>query len=576
MELNRVNARYEGFVDKTSSTRPAVEDDASTLRLISDWVDLQGKRDAGLIDLKKVPFLPMSAQVRGSKPGSDFRIKVIELPTPTTTGARNDTPVVIVHGTLADKESVEELHHYFQGAGHGTDLATYMSIKEGQHLEVSGQSLSQHINEDRLQMLELHLGQLDSIKNDPAALMTRLGMGADLYDKHDASVEKIAGLIPGLIGSLEDLVALGKPELLETFGRRSQKIEQEFAAAVGKTGFASDVRDPKLRQELCGKVAAEVMDSLAPKAVMVGHSMGGFVSYAVAMNPKTDMNDKSPFSYDAASGISTVVVLSSPIKSGVNRPLPPALTNRYDDLLQRYFLNAMENTPGMQLAMTNPFFAAWYNASRSASREMSGAMSDMGTAILSPIIYAQKPGVDQISEGSDFIHKYVENKKIPYGMTVVAMTCDQDGVSVADRSTVDDTQPNGQNVKAQITVKPEDMASDPSRTPSIAAHRMMATHPFKHVEEYRQQIQENPREIPRALDKSNYDGGRWKCLQALLADVKDNPRYFDKPDMRPALASIKQVADEKLPFNDSPSYVARQILDVIEGPRRSPKGTHAG
>jgi hypothetical protein len=173
-----------------------------------------------------------------------------------------------------------------------------------------------------------------------------------------------------------------------------------------------------------------------------------------------------------------------------------------------------------------------------------------------------KPGYEQITDGSDFIKKYVNDKKVPDGVTVIAISNRDDGVSEQDRSMVDEKQPNAHNLDAEVTIKPEEL-KNPKSTLATLAHMKMALYPFEHGEEFRKEVLEDPKHITRILNPANYDGVRWKCLSVLKENLEKDPSLFQKPEFKPVLEKIKSVAAEKLPFADSPSCVAQEILDKL-------------
>ena len=78
-----------------------------------------------------------------------------------------------------------------------------------------------------------------------------------------------------------------------------------------------------------------------------------------------------------------------------------------------------------------------------------------------------------------------------------------------------------------------------------------------------QQVLENPTQVPRVLDRRNYDGVRWQCTKAIQAALARDPALFQRPGMEAVVESLKDVASERLPFSDSPSLVAQQILDRL-------------
>ncbi|GEM_PF-1793401 len=516
----------------------------------------EAREDNSLINMFKLKDMaPVSS---GGPASTPFSILAITFPDLSITQkARHDAPVVIVHGTMSDEKSIQKYMDATLQEGHPTDLFTYLSIKDGQPLEKSGQIISEHVNSIRMSIAKRHLEELAPYRDNLDGLKKKLLMDDRLYDNHDEKVDKVAALVPDILDKLGKILKGDEDKLKGSFSSKTKDLEAELAKDIKKTGFADG------NQQIAGKLAAEIMDAIVPKAVLVGHSMGGFVSYAMAINPKEKGQAGDPFKYDAGNGVSTVITLSSPVGKGVRRPLPKGIENYIFDLTDKNMLKPMEDSPGMQLAQMNPFFSIWYNSAKAIARETYRQSMIVGSAMSNPMIYLMKPGVEQISEGSEFIRKYIDHKKIPSGTTVIAVSNKDDGISEQASSKVDESQPNAYNLDADVNITAEDL-KDPKALKATRAHLKMAQYPFEHGDEFRHEVLENPDQIPKLLDQSNYDGIRWRCLSVLYEDLAGNPDLFKNPEFKPALDKIKEVAAEKLPFKDSASYVAMQILKMVE------------
>ena len=521
----------------------------------TESTELSGQSETGtsLTDLFRGGSL-----ARASAPTIQVTRSLVE---PTVGQARHNRPVVLVHGTMSEASSIAPFVEPTVQDGHPTDLNTYLTIKEGDHLQESGQLISREVNNDRMQIARKNIQELNGFGGDLDKIQGFLKMGDSLYGDSDPAVARVASLLPDVIGKISSTLDMGTNKLRDSFSLRMKNIETDLAQGVQEAGFGSDIKDVDKRKEVCGKVAANVMDAIAPKVVLIGHSMGGFVSFIMAVNPKDKLSDKSPYSYDAGNGISTVITLSSPVKSGVKTPLPAGLTNYAYDSWQKAAA-PMEGMPGMQFALMNPVFSFWYSAQKELSKQVMGAMTDASAAMTNPMTYAMKPGVEQISAGSDFIHKYLEGKGTPSDITSIAFTNKLDGISEADRSVMDDSQPNAFNVDMPISIPPE-MLKKPGSTQAAAGHLIMSKIPLEEGEQCQKQLLENPEVMPKVLGRNNNDGVRYECLKLLEQKVKADPTYLDQPEMKAVVPALQEVASEKLPFEDSPSFLAAEILSKI-------------
>ena len=334
----------------------------------------------------EVDTLTRMGRARAGSPKASSTISVLELiePGPGVPPARNNTPVIVVHGTMADAKSINPYLEPDLEAGHPVSLDTYSTIKEGEPLQVSGQLVSRDINAGRVEVARKQVALLKSRGGDLEAVKSFLCMDGGLYGAPDPAFDRVAALVPGVVDQLDTLLQSSQEELLQGFSSRTRQMEQDLAAKVAETGFGAHIGNEEKRGEVCEKVAAEIMDSIAPKAVLVGHSMGGFVSYVLTVNPAQGKDRASAFAYDGGNGVSTVITLSSPVKSGVSRPLPPAMTHYAFDTYEKTVLAPMEATPGMQFAMLNPAFAAWYTMQKESARQASAAMSNASAEAMNP------------------------------------------------------------------------------------------------------------------------------------------------------------------------------------------------
>lgn len=192
-------------------------------------------------------------------------------PKPDVRPARNDTPVVGVHGTMADAKSINPYLQPVLDAGHPVDLDTYTTIKQADPLQESGQLISRDINADRIKIARKHIDQLNLIRGDLGAIKQFLSMEPGLYGTPDPAYDRVAALLPGTVDRLRDILSGNSQTLQQTFSSQTKKLEDDLAQQVTGTGFGAHIADEKVRGEVCRKIAAEIMDSIAPREIGRAH-----------------------------------------------------------------------------------------------------------------------------------------------------------------------------------------------------------------------------------------------------------------------------------------------------------------
>lgn len=435
---------------------------------------------------------------------------VLQYPPGQVASARHQRPVVIVHGTLVDKQSIAAYRDYALETGHPVDWRTYKSVQDGDHIDESARQVSHNVNAARREIGQANLKSLHE--------------GADLAEffQVDDSPRgrKVSEQLPWLLQQAE-LALNGEVEHLSS---RLAGLEEKLARRLGG-------------QEWCRRAADHLVDALAPKATLVGHSAGGFVAYTVAVNPD---------SYDGGQGVGDVVVLSSPIGKGMSFPAPPGLAEMPFYQLDRNLLRPLEQTPAMQLARLNPFFDFSYAVGKSMAKTGYAVATQVATAATCPLIYALKPGYEEVAPFASFFREKVQGKPVPEGVTVVAVTSEHDKMSLPDRSRVDDRQANAHNFAADLQLSEEELA----RERPTWGHVQMSTRPALFKQQFVEQVRTDPAQACRYLDPANDDGCRYEVLQALRGQKLD-------PAVRRA---VEKVAGENQPFADSPSALARELL----------------
>ena len=455
------------------------------------------------------------------------RAKKLEYPPTDVAPARHERPVVIVHGTLVDKQSIEAYRDYALEKGHPVDWQDYKGITDGALLQDSAKQVSHNINQARQELARTHLAELQGA--DPAQL-------AKFFQCDDSARGR--KVQENLEWFMKEAAAQVTSPDTDTLSSRLKKVEVQLEQRLGG-------------EEWTGKAAAHVVDCLAPKATLVGHSAGGYVAYALALNPDDGSKSSYP-KYDGGLGVGEVVVLSSPIGKGMNFPAPPGLAELpFYQMVESPILQPLEASPLMKLANLNPFFKVGYALSKTASKTAWAVATQMNTALMSPVIFAQKPGYEQVTGFSSFFKENLKGKEVPDGVTVVSVVSKDDRMSLPSHSRIDDGRPNAHNFDVDQHISEAELKKE---RPTWG-HVQMSMRPELFERQFDRSLLQNPSEAARFLDPSNDDGARFDVLQTLQ---KQGPQWLAaRPELKQAVA---EVAAENQPFKDSPSALAQLIL----------------
>jgi hypothetical protein len=192
-----------------------------------------------------------------------------------------------------------------------------------------------------------------------------------------------------------------------------------------------------------------------------------------------------------------------------------------------------------------------YALSKTASKTAWAVATQMNTGLLSPVIFAQKPGYEQVTGFSSFFKECVKDKPVPEGVTVVSVTSKDDRMSLPSHSRIDDSRPNAHNFDIDQQISADELKNE---RPTWG-HVQMGTQPELFEQQFNQSLLDNPAEAARFLDPSNDDGVRYDVLQVLQ---KQGPEWLaEQPELKQAVAL---VAAENQPFQDSPSTLAQLVL----------------
>lgn len=461
----------------------------------------------------------------------------LEFPRDGVELARNARPVILLHGTLVEKEGIAAYRDFSLRQGHPVDYRTYPSITKGNPIEESAVLASQNINRARMEIAGKNLEKLSGA--DSKKIESFFQLDANLYGAHDKDADAAQKLLSPL---LDEVAGILKEDGLEhTFSGKLKDVQARLAGRL---------QSARVTDDKASKMAAELVDSLAPKAIVVGHSAGGYVGYTLTVNPELTP-DKDPFTYDGGNGIAEMLSLSAPIGKGLPTPAPPGILGLGFYNVDANVLRPIENLPGSQLTLLNPLFNFGYHAWKGLAKQAFYVANYVTIGLTNPLTHKLRPSNAQVEENSEFFNSYLKDKPIPEGVSVIAVTSPLDQLSQAERSMVDASKPNAHNFSADLRVSEADL----KRERPTWSHVIMTEKPDAFKEQFAEHLLD-PATLDKVLHPSNDDGVRYEALQMLAAELKTNPKALTR-SLRKALQT---VASERAPFKDSPSYLAQQIL----------------
>lgn len=466
----------------------------------------------------------------------------LEFPQDSVEVARNSRPMVLLHGTLVKKEGISAYREFALQSGHPVNHRTYPTITNGDKIEKSTEIASQEVNRSRAEVVLRNLPRLREL--DREGLKRALDMDARLYGGFDSSVEKALDLIPSVLDRVEELVSQPENELLKTFSGQLKQVEGKLGLDLVEAGVASQ----KAKQ-----MAGEILDSIAPKAIVVGHSAGGYIAHNMAVNPEATP-DQDPFTYDGGNGVGEVLVLSSPIQGGLSKPAPPGVAGLPYYNFEKSVLRPLEQLPATQMALLNPIVGGLYLTGKAWLKSLSAANFMVTAQLTSPATYLARPGNAQVEEGSKFFNTYIKDKTIPDGVSVMTFTSPLDQLCLEERSALLTDQPNGNTLSVDLGVGEEDL----KRERPTWTHVIMTERPSEFKQQFSQSLLNDSKKLTRLLDRKNDEGVRYEALSIVQNEILQNPSLLnEQPDLRKLLEG---VAEERLPFTDSASYLAHRLL----------------
>jgi Alpha/beta hydrolase family len=469
----------------------------------------------------------------------------LEFPKDRVDLARHQRPVVLLHGTIVGKEGIEAYREFALQQGHPVNHRDYPGITKGAAIEQSTEIASKEVNRSRAEVARLNL---ENLKNaDSQRLEQFFQLDGGLYGTPDADADKIGALLPTVTSRVASLLNQPQSMIESSLSGQLRELEQELAGELGKQGVSS----PHLV-----KIAAGLVDALAPKAILVGHSAGGFVAQTMVVNPEPEVGIDLPFAYDGGHGVGEAILLSAPVGKGLPTPAPPGVLGLPYYNYESQVLRPLEKLPQVQLARLNPIADFMYGATKAWLSMASEVGTYVSLSMTSPLLHIASPGYRQVNEGDEFFETYVKDKPVPDGVSVLAVTSPLDQLSQEDRSKVTTGQVNAHHLSIDLGVSDEDIR----RERPTWSHVIMTEKPDSFKAQYAEHLSHNSDAFGKLLDPKNDDGVRYEALRLLKGELADDPGLIERqPGVGQVLA---KVAAERMPFEDSPSYLAFQMLQT--------------
>jgi hypothetical protein len=499
----------------------------------------------------------------------------------------NDNPFVLVHGTIVKEDSMFSLRDFLQPKVPNLDLQYYPNITNGKKMEDCGQDVSRNVNRVRIDTTKEKLKDLKNIKDNPELLKLHFGINQDLCG-NKCDTEQIVRLLPDVITEIEEISKRGKKELQESFSTRIKAVELKLADQLQQTDLGN--HDKANKESICKKAAATIIDGIAPKAVLVGLSMGGLVAHIMALNPKEvafdekgQLKDQSKFTYDAANGIAIYSSLGAPVENGTDMDSAGMREARFD-WCDETMLRPIEKFWGGLLSLCPPWLLGKaifkYNS-------LDFSLKNDIAPLSNPAHLKEKPALVQMTRDSDFLKEYVIGKHAPAGVSNLSYYHPDDKFMDIDCVKLNEDHPNNHNIRVNFDITDEivnkarsnisvgeamiatmkmlygqgiNLKQGQEMIKSLYAHEVVPLEPQEYLKSFENTVLTKPEAATRMLELHNSDTLRAQCLDVIYEHVQKAPAFLKQnPGLR---SKIEQVAAENMPFETSPSYKASQILEI--------------
>lgn len=447
--------------------------------------------------------------------------------------------ILDVAGMGGPKSSVVPLTDYFTRKGHKAHAVQVPGIAAARNTIPSTVWLINRIDNARIPVAQGNIATLwlkiwgQDSKTQMAILQKELGLDSS------RKATKTALAVANLLGDKSFRSAIQQLNGAYPFTDKLKPDDQRLALLLkdARERLDADLKisipDVQMRQ----KTVNHVLDRLAPRVTLVGHSLGGFVSSHAILNP-----DES---------VGLTIALGSPV-SGTD-PVPDSL-----GWIEKMFLPRLREPlkPHVRGGVGQVF-----------------------------------PAVHQMNAGSKSVNR-LQNADLPFDTTAISVANPNDGLVKPHNAQFNEDKPGYLN----IVVKPLKASIETLMEPfqqlalkmaklnplvklsQVIMHRTPAWEGLAHhcglVDNHNEywpqqgdmlnQVLNGPQaheRMRKLLAPQNYEPVRVRLLELIIDDVQAHP--FRAAHYKPLEADLKAVAAEKLPFEQNAARQASQLLQLL-------------
>lgn len=443
----------------------------------------------------------------------DKDIKEILLP-------RKESPVIFIHGLGVYGDSLKKFSGFAQEAGYQVKIEDYENINNTGSTDASAHLISKDINESRRDATIKQLSEISQIISNEEDLQKFFKVDPSLQREKKA---KLTSIIKEIVNDAHEVLNNYNDQ---SFSSNMKSVEQSLKEKIKNSDIINCKNESDDYDLLCTKAASDIMETISPKALIVAHSMGAFVANTVILNPD---------SYDGGNGIASALLISGAVNGKRMSATESLVAREYD---------ATEKNGG-----TNKL-------TRNEAINAAGQIYQY----LENYLKKQYEALENAHNKSKFFKEKIAGKKPPNNLTVISAYDTKDVVVEASDSKLDLSQNNLHNIEFNRP-STEKEKNNPNAHLNVLIHLKTAASPDLVGQQFVRNILTNSQYAVRAIDKANNESFRYTTLKLLAKQEEKQPGFLMKQNG--VVKKLREVAAEGLPFTDSPSYLAGQILEKI-------------